>query len=91
MDLEELRSEIRKTDKDILELLKRRLELAKKVGEYKVIHDEEVRNIEVEERVAKAYRDFASENGMNPDYADTICRILMKESVEKQEELFHSK
>jgi len=91
MDLEQLRAEIRKTDKEIMELMKRRLELAKQVGEYKISNNEEVRNMEVEERVAGTYRDFASKNGMDPEYADAVCRILMRESVEIQEALRHSK
>ena len=91
MDLEKLREAIRKTDREIMSLMKRRLELAKQVGEYKIHNNEDIRNLEVEERVAESYRDFASENGMDPEYADAICRILMRESVEIQEAMRHSR
>ncbi|MBQ8178997.1 MAG: prephenate dehydrogenase/arogenate dehydrogenase family protein [Candidatus Methanomethylophilaceae archaeon] len=84
MELDQIREEIRRTDLQILELTKRRLELAKEVGRNKVGTNSAVRNIEVENRVIDRYRGFALENGMNPVCAETICKILMQESIEAQ-------
>ena len=84
MDLEQLREEISSTDLKILELMKKRLELAKEVGLYKIENGKEVVDPSVEEKVVARYRKYAEENGMNPDHAEGVCRILIKESVELQ-------
>ncbi len=67
--------------------MKRRLELAKEVGENKVRTGAAVRNIAQENNVIDRYRGFALENGMNPVYAEDVCRILMQESIEVQASL----
>ena len=67
--------------------MKRRLELAKMVGEDKVRTGAAVRNIAQENNVVDRYRGFALENGMSPVYAESICRILMQESIEVQASL----
>lgn len=87
MELNEIRDEIGRIDLQILELTKRRLELAKEVGKNKVETGAAVRNIEVENRVIDRYRGFALENGMNPTCAETICKTLMQESIEVQSAL----
>ena len=84
MALEDVRTEIQDIDFQILGLMKRRLELAKLVGEDKVARNAAVRNIPQENKVIDRYRGFALENGMNPVYAEKICRILMQESIEIQ-------
>lgn len=91
MILDELREEIKKTDLDILELMRKRLDLAKAVGLYKMENGLEVVDPSVEETVVKRYRAFAVANGMNADSAEDICRILIKESVDLQRSLDHSK
>jgi len=92
MDLEELREEIVKTDRMIMELLKRRLDLARQVGEYKLANNKEVVNTYVEDAVVKRYVDFALENNMDPENIEEVCRLLIKESVELQKRLIaHSK
>lgn len=87
MGLEHIRDEIKEVDLKILELMKRRLELAEEVGKDKVLTNSAVRNIPSENRVIDRYRGFALENGMNPVYAENVCRILMQESIEVQASL----
>lgn len=84
MELDQIREEIKNIDYKILELSKRRLELAREVGANKVETNAAVRNLAVERKVIDRYRGFALENGMNPVYAETICKILMQESIEAQ-------
>ena len=84
MALEDVRTEIQDIDMQILGLMKRRLELAVLVGEDKVARNAAVRNIPQENKVIDRYRGFALENGMNPVYAEKICRTLMQESIEIQ-------
>lgn len=87
MTLEEVRKEIGDIDREILELMVRRLELAKEVGKDKVARNAPVRNLAQEKNVVDRYRGFALEHGMNPIYAEHICRILMQESIEIQASL----
>lgn len=84
MELNEIRDEIGDIDRQLLSLMKRRLELAKLVGENKVKTGAAVRNIAQENNVIDRYRGFALENGMNPVYAEKVCRVLMQESIEVQ-------
>lgn len=84
MELNEIRDGIREIDFQILELMKKRLELAREVGKNKVETNSAVRNIPTENKVIDRYRGFALENGMNPVYAENICKMLMQESIEIQ-------
>ena len=87
MNLEELRGMISGIDLEILNLMKKRLDLAKEVGLYKIENKKEVVDPSVEETVAERYRAFAEKNGMNPEYAEEVCRVLIRESVELQRSL----
>ena len=64
MELDQIREEIKNIDYKILELSKRRLELAREVGANKVETNAAVRNLAVERKVIDRYRGFALENGM---------------------------
>ncbi|MDY0293813.1 MAG: chorismate mutase [Candidatus Methanomethylophilaceae archaeon] len=86
-DLEQLRAEIEATDMEILRLMRRRLELAGLVGEYKMERGRPVLDRSSEERVISRYRTFASENGMDPDNAEAVCELLMRESKDVQSSL----
>lgn len=82
--MDEIRKEIEDVDGEILRLMRRRLDLAREVGEDKASRGAAVRNIPQEDRVVDRYRGFALGNGMNPVYAEGVCRLLMQESVELQ-------
>lgn len=82
--LDAIRKEIEDVDRQLLELMKRRLELCRSVGEEKAKTGAAVRNIAQENDVVDRYRGFALRNGMNPVYAEAVCRTLMQESVEAQ-------
>lgn len=84
MQLDEIRKEIEETDYQIVELMKRRLELAEDVGRAKAQTGTPIRNIPVEEKVIARYRKYAEQNGMNPNVAEAVCKLLMQESVERQ-------
>ena len=77
MTLEDVRTEIQDIDLQLLRLMKRRLELAKLVGEDKASRNAAVRNIPQENKVIDRYRGFALENGMNPVYAEQVCRVCL--------------
>lgn len=87
MELEEARNGIGEIDLEILRLMEKRLGLARIVGEDKVARNAPVRNMAQEKNVIDRYRGFALEHGMNPVYAEHVCRILMQESIEVQASL----
>jgi chorismate mutase len=87
VELENLREEIKKTDLEILGLMKRRLDLAKEVGLQKIMDGKDVIDPSVEEAVIGRYRTFAEENGMDPDRTEEMCKILIEESVILQKSL----
>lgn len=82
--LEDRRKAIAETDKEILSLLKKRLDLATEIGRYKAEYGLDVVNPDVERRVIDRYRYLADENGLDPDRAEKICRLIMQESIEKE-------
>ena len=84
MGLEEARKGIQEIDFEILGLMEKRLRLAREVGEDKVARNAAVRNIAQEKNVIDRYRGYALEHGMNPVYAEQICKVLMQESIEVQ-------
>lgn len=84
MKLDDLREEIGETDRKILELMKKRLDIAEEIGNIKMNSNTPVKNVAVENEVAERYRCFAVEHDMDPDIAESVCRMLIRESVERQ-------
>ncbi|MBO5518523.1 MAG: chorismate mutase [Candidatus Methanomethylophilus sp.] len=83
--LEVLRTDIAECDREIMVILRKRLDLAISIGKYKAEHGMEAHNPSVEKRVIERYREIAVELGMNPDIAERICRCIMEESVANEE------
>lgn len=79
--LDEKRAEIAQADREIMKILRKRLDIATEIGHYKAEHGMEVRNLAVEEKVVQRYRSLAEELDMDPDTAEAICRSIMRESV----------
>ncbi|MFI3210904.1 MAG: chorismate mutase [Peptostreptococcaceae bacterium] len=73
------RDEIDILDKEIIELYKKRLELSKKIGIYKIENNISVLNKEREEEViSKNIKDINDENLVI--YVKNILQFIMKES-----------
>jgi chorismate mutase len=83
--LEEKRAEIAQTDKEIIALLRKRLDIATDIGRYKAEHGIEVYNPQVAQKVIDRYRYLGAENGMDPDRCEEICRAIMAESCANEE------
>ncbi|AVX20446.1 MAG: chorismate mutase [Bacillota bacterium] len=84
--LEELRREIDKVDEAIIELLGRRLKLAREIGLIKG-HNRKIRDLRREQRVLERVKLQASLQQFSPEVAEKIYRILMDYFVSQQEEL----
>lgn len=87
MELEELRTEIRKRDEEIIRLIAERTELAKQVGEYKRDHSLPVRNADVEKKVIARYIEIGSSYGLSEEVLRSISKALIKEAVDAESNL----
>jgi len=84
MSLEDFRNEIREIDLTILDLIKKRLDIAKKIGLYKKEHKYPVRNMKVEEKVIERATDHALSLGIPVELATKVIRLLIEFSVKIQ-------
>ncbi len=79
-----LRDRINDVDRRIVDLMAERLEIARAIGENKAENHRPIRDVEREEVVFQKYRKYAEEKGISPDVAESVCRILVKDSVDEQ-------
>ncbi len=84
MSLEELRDEIKEIDLKILDLIKKRLDIAKKIGLYKKQHQIPVKNANVEEKVLERAEDHAIILGIPIELALDVTKLLIEFSVKIQ-------
>lgn len=87
MNLDELRIEIAETDKKIIEVVAKRMELAKKVGEYKLDQGLPIKAFDIEKQVVNRYLDIAGEHGVDSDMTQDLARLLIDQSCKVQERL----
>lgn len=85
MNLTELREKIAFADEKILAMIFERMHIASEIGKIKKESDLPVLNKEVEDAVITRYRNFAEEEGMNPDFAEELAVLLMTWSKKIQE------
>jgi|CXWL01.1.fsa_nt_gi chorismate mutase/prephenate dehydrogenase len=83
-DLNSLRQQIADTDRTLLELLRRRMELAAAVGEVKARSGAPVVVRDVEDRVLMRARQHAEACGVSPEVMEAIFQSIMRGSVERQ-------
>ena len=79
LNLEELRENIDKADKKLLEILAERFSLTQKVGEYKKEHNLEALAQGREERVFKARKEWADEFEIDSTLIKQIFTLIMED------------
>ncbi len=84
-DLAEKRDTIRSIDATILDLARRRLELAREIGNVKRARGLPLRNYEVEAEVIADARRVAHDLGISDALAEETMKLLIAESVRAQE------
>lgn len=82
--LADLREAIADTDRALLELLRRRMELAAAVGEVKAQANAPVVVRDVEDRVLSRARQHAEACGVSPEVMEAIFQSILRGSVERQ-------
>jgi len=84
MELAELRDAIAEIDRALLELLRRRMELAAQVGRIKATLGLPVVVRDVEDRVLTRARQHADACGVSPEVMEAIFAAVIRGSVERQ-------
>lgn len=88
-DLNELRVEIDEIDNEILKLFSKRMEIVKKIGEYKIENNLPILNTEREKKIlGKCAKLLEDDIRM---YGEELMRDLMFISRKYQSEIFHLK
>lgn len=85
--LQSIREQIDETDREILELLSRRMGLVEKVGEYKKINNVAVFQIERWKKVFQTRPEWAKALNLNPDLVKELYKMIHTESIKKQTEV----
>ncbi len=90
MNLEGLRGELDKVNKEIVILLSKRMELVKNVAEFKMVNAVQVYDAERENEIFAKVRETALENGLEPDFAEGLFRKIIKYMRQKESETIES-
>lgn len=84
LNLEQLGGRLATLDSLILQLVKRRMNLAEQVGQFKRSSGEAIYRKEVEDRRIQVIRDLATRHGLNPHFAESLLYLLINESCKLQ-------
>jgi len=83
-ELRQLRGEIKDIDKELLDKVKARLEVAEKIGELKKNNGEKVEDREREEELEKFYESTAEELRLDVDFVKNLFQLVIQESKKIQ-------
>jgi len=84
MELSEIRVKLDELDKELVEIIKKRMDLIPHVAEYKKGKGIPRYQPEREAEIIKAKRELAEEVGVSPDLIEDIIKRLIEESHEVQ-------
>ncbi|MBT3236569.1 MAG: bifunctional 3-deoxy-7-phosphoheptulonate synthase/chorismate mutase type II [Bdellovibrionales bacterium] len=88
--LEDLRNKIDHLDREIIELLHRRMEVVSKIGDAKIKKRVTVLQLHRLEDLMRKRREIADQVGLNPDFASELYTLIHEESVRVQTGLAHT-
>jgi chorismate mutase len=86
-ELEAYRKQIRAINTELLNLLKKRFEVVKKVGVYKIPRGIPIRNVEIEESQIQILRKQGRELGLDEDFVEAFFRQIIAHAVRLEEEM----
>jgi len=85
--LEQLREQIDEVDRELLEVITRRMNLVAQVGEYKKSNNLTVFQIERWKKVFKTRAEWAQAMNLNPEFVKEVFKLIHTESINKQTEI----
>ena len=86
-EIADMREEIAAVDREIVGLVARRLYLAEQIGQEKRLSGHPVRAVEIEAQVAARMEAEGQRRGVDPRVSRSLSRLLIEESVRRQETL----
>ncbi|MBK6265207.1 bifunctional 3-deoxy-7-phosphoheptulonate synthase/chorismate mutase type II [Marivirga sp. S37H4] len=88
-ELDHFRDEIDETDKELLEVLARRLELVKKVGTYKKDKNVAIFQLERWNTILQNRPEWGNQLNLNPEFVKTLYQAIHDESIRIQTDIYH--
>lgn len=85
-ELDTLRSKIDELDARLVELLAKRFEVSRRIGELKRTSELAPRDAEREERQLRRIRELAIREGLSPDLAESILRLIVDRVVTEHQD-----
>ena len=89
--LDLLRENIDSIDKQMLELLAKRMSSIEKIGEYKKDHNIAVFQLRRWEHIISSRKEFGTNMGLSEDFIKKILQLVHKESIAKQNKIMNKK
>jgi len=90
-ELEKLRNEIAAVTFEILDLCRKRIELARKIAAAKSRMNLPIEDLKVEKDLKRRVLDFCQKNSMHDDFCLDLFDLLINESKRVQEEAMRSR
>ena len=88
-NLDLLRENIDSIDKQMLELLSKRMSTVKKIGEYKKERNIAVFQLRRWEQIIRSRKEFGKEMGLSEDFIKKILQLVHKESILQQNKVMN--
>lgn len=89
--LESMREEIDSLDFQLLDLLSQRMEIVKRIGEYKLDNNLAIMQLRRWEEMIKLRVEVGESLGLSEEYVKDLLRLVHKESVRKQADIISPK
>jgi chorismate mutase len=89
--LDLIREQIDDVDRELLEILSRRMSLVEKAGEYKKLNNVAVFQMERWKKVFETRPEWAQALRLHPDFAKDLFQLIHTESIKKQTEVMERK
>lgn len=89
MKLLEIRKQLDKADKELIKIIRKRIFLIAKVAEHKKENNIQIFQPKREKNIILKIRKDSKKLGINPDLAENILKILIKESHKIQKEIMN--
>jgi len=83
--LKKLRKQVDETDNKIIELLKKRFEISKKIGKYKKQNNLSIKNKKREKHLLEKNKNKAKRHNLKPKFVKKLFKLILKESKKIQE------
>lgn len=86
MEITEIRKQLDEIDKELLNIIAKRMSLIPKIAEYKKEHNVQRHQPEREKEIIETKRKVAEELGLNPDLVEDIFKRLIEDAhrIEKE-------